>query len=561
MAEAMIDPRYRESIQSLDKMVDSRETHSESCDPDHDARFAKDGAGFSGNISKRVTHDPRTVVIEIPENKRRKVFTPMTGKHVIESIFNAVSYDERREAICTATTAFEHNMQSLHDEEIELGADAALIKHIGFILGHKGAEATLPYELSCTCEALEMIYRASPAAVSSSFHKYGVDTLSILIHLINDEISRRCNHKEQSMEVAMCKVEDMQQDTGSDDESANFAMTQSTTHCGSVATTQSISDEGGRRDGDIVLRKATKVMGHFARVGAATQPMAYYPGLLASLINVLMTQPYSLIPAEARLNSLWILANLACNTENMVMMACQPNLLTILVRLASRRVHHDDSVEIGVEVIHTQSIATRALVNLSWAPENRIPMSENQALIQVLCLLAVFRESPFKKGRTVSDMMLQSRRHSIGALRNMAAAPRRIKLELVHFQNGMVLEILTDAALNDPDGQVKERAFDTIHNLAIHDTAERMVQNPALVLALKDAMILSESEANKTFAQKTLLVLERSISEDMASYDTLRGLLDEVNDPNEDEKDVECCTPMSGLSDDSDRDENPTITL
>jgi hypothetical protein len=84
MAEAMIDPRYRESIQSLDKMVDSKETHSESCDPDHDARFAKDGAGFSGNISKRVTHDPRTVVIEIPENKRRKVFTSMTGKHVIE---------------------------------------------------------------------------------------------------------------------------------------------------------------------------------------------------------------------------------------------------------------------------------------------------------------------------------------------------------------------------------------------------------------------------------------------------------------------------------------------
>jgi hypothetical protein len=41
----------------------------------------------------------------------------------------------------------------------------------------------------------------------------------------------------------------------------------------------------------------------------------------------------------------------------------------------------------------------------------------------------------------------------------------------------------------------------------------------------------------------------------------LRGLLDEVNDPNEDEKDVECCTPMSGLSDDSDRDENATITL
>jgi hypothetical protein len=46
--------------------------------------------------------------------------------------------------------------------------------------------------------------------------------------------------------------------------------------------------------------------------------------------------------------------------------------------------------------------------------------------------------------------------------------------------------------LNDPDTGVKERAFATIQNLAIHDTAEAMVQNPALILALKDALLSTD---------------------------------------------------------------------
>ena len=444
-------------------------------------------------------------------------------------------------------------MQCLHDEEIEFAADTALIKHLGFVLGHPGANTTRPYELSCTCEAIEMIYRASPSMVAISFQKYGVDLLSMLIHLINDEVARRHQFKVQSENTTL-RMNDFMTIDQAVDEKATFASAQSSPFCGSVSTTPSISDEFGRRDGDIVLRKATKVLGHFARVGAATQPMAYYPGLLACLVNVLTSQPYSAFPSEVRLNSLWILANLACNTENMVMMAGQVNMLQSLIGLASRQVSPSDLVETGVEILRAQSIASRALVNLSWAPENRITMSENQALLQVLGTLIVFRDSPFRKGRTVVDMIFQSRRHSVGTLRNLAAAPRQTKLLLVNFQNGMLLNLLTDAALNDPDVQVKERAFGTIHNLAIHDTAERMVQNPALVLALKDAMILSESEANKIFAQKTLLVLERSITPDMGTYETLRDLLDEVNDPNENQADVECCTPMSGLSDESDND-------
>jgi hypothetical protein len=461
-----------------------------------------------------------------------------------------VSYEDRREAICMATISFDHNMQSVHNEELEFGADSVLTKHLGFLLSRreiqpKETDSSLMHEFSCACEVLEMVYRASSNSVSLSFERFGLELLATLIHLINQEISDRvqlnAGHAPLKSEMSDCAADESEHQEEEVNKAADATgeSRSVTPPPPAISSPPIISDEPRRRrDNDIMLRKATKVMGHFARVGAATQPMAYYPGLLSCLINVLMFQPYTDIPAEVRLNSLWILSNLACNSENMVMMACHPNLLSSLIAMAGRKIHSHDSVEVAVEVFRSQSIASRALVNLSWAPENRIPMSENTALMEVLTPLIVLRQSPFgKRGRTVRDMMLQTRRHSIGTLRNLAAAPRRYKIQLCQYNNGNLLNILTDAALNDPDGDVKERAFSTIQNLAIHDTAETMVQHPALILALKDALLSSDGideENNKSpireAASATLMVLERSITSDhMESYQTLRELLNSLN--------------------------------
>jgi hypothetical protein len=444
-------------------------------------------------------------------------------------------------------------MQSLHDEELEVGADSILSKHLGFILSrraivNKAMESSINHELCCTCEALEMVYRASPQSVSQSFDKFGLELLGTLIHLINTEISDRAaspNHDDRGRKMSECFEENEnhdEEDNNLEASGESRAVTPpSSTACPPIA------DESSRRDNDEMLRKATKVIGHFARVGAATQPMAYYPGLLCCLINILMFQPYTMIPAEVRLNSLWILANLACNSENMMMMACHPHLLESLIAMAGRVVHSRDSIEVAVEVFRSQSIACRALVNLSWSPENRIPMSENTDLLNVLMPLIVLRQSPFgKNGRTVRDMMLQTRQHSTGTLRNLASTPRRSKIQLCQYNQGHILNILTDAALNDPDAGVKERAFATIQNLAIHDTAEAMVQNPALILALKDALLSSDGDDGETknspvreSASATLMVLERSITpENAVHYQTLRDLLNSLN-PSDDTEDEE----------------------
>lgn len=546
MAEAMINDRYRESLQSLDGLV-----------LDAPATQAPLNHPGSPKEEKRVKHGP-TTVIQIPD-KRRKVSTSVTARNVIESISTAVSYEDRREAICTATTSFDHNMQSLHDEELEVGADAVLSKHLGFLVSRRQIqpEDTVPslmHEISCTCEALEMVYRASPQCVSQSFNRFGLELLATLIHLVNMELLDRSGGTETKVAVKSESNESLNLEENSPDETQNSSHhvpPDSSEESRSVTPPSpicpAIAEESGRRDHDVMLRKATKVMGHFARVGAATQPMAYYPGLLSCLISVLMFQPYHAMPAEVRLNSLWILANLACNSENMVMMACHPNLLSTLIAMASRQVCGSDTAEVVVEVFRSRSIASRALVNLSWAPENQIPMSENAALLEVLMPLVVLRESSFgKRGRTVRDMMLQTRRHSVGTLRNLAAAPRRNKIQLCQYNQGSLLNTLTDSALNDPDTDVKERAFKTIQNLAIHDTADLMVQNPALILALKDALLYTDGLDNensdtpiKQSASATLLVLERSITPDnMDRYQTLRELLDSLNPTNSEDEET-----------------------
>jgi hypothetical protein len=239
-------------------------------------------------------------------------------------------------------------------------------------------------------------------------------------------------------------------------------------------------------------------------------------------------QPHDAVPVEARLNAIWIIANLACNEENMVMMACHPELLDSLIAIAARSVMKSTSPTTIIEVLRAQSIAVRALLNLSWANENHIPMSEMRGLIQVLSKLILFRQPP-KRGRTIQELVLQTRQQAAGTLRNLAAAPRRNKIRLCDYENGLLLDVLTDAVLNDVDDGVRKRAFATINNLAVHDTASVMVKHPALVLALENALLDDDASDLKPSANGTLMVLERSITPDMDCYSTLRELLDAVN--------------------------------
>ncbi len=479
------------------------------------------------------------------------------------AICASITQQERRKAIDDAKAIFDHDVQQVHDEELAIGADTILVKHLILLIYKMSARrpcmgtvrddvATLQFEIADTCDTLEMVLRASSAAVGASFKRLGIELLTILVTLIDDEISQRVQMISQdqgSDAESRTEVKENVEDerTGERSDGTDESAPSSRPVTPPMSTSRHFF--AGTPQGNILLKKATKIFGHFARVGEATKPMAYFSGLLASLLNMTAVRPFESIPWEARLSALWVLANLACNADNMVMMMCTPGLVNTLVSVACRNLLHSDPLEVTMEVLRARCIASRALLNLSWAPENKIPMSENAQLVSLLARLAVNRCAPFNRSRTVKEILVQTRRHSIGALRNLAAAPRRAKICLCEVGNGKVLDALTDAALNDTDVGAKNRAFAAIHNLAIHDTAVMMVERPALVLALKNVLLADDEDPEheegspKSHASATLVVLERTITEDMSSYETLRELLDAVNPSVESDSDTGAVNP------------------
>jgi hypothetical protein len=512
--------------------------------------------------------------------------TFLLASWIFIAISTCIAPKDRLEAIQQARFSFQHDVQAVHNDEMASGADAALTKHMTYLIYHysndetrhenpsggcdkqqqsghssrhfddiSNANVNIRLELSLTCDAMESLYRASSDVVAQSFRRLGPDLWLLLIKLLNHEL----NQRQEFMQNSFAGTSRHPQSEFILDEQggANIKAKPNAEACESIPFDEEILTA----EGDLLLRKATKILGHFARVGEATEPMAHFPGLLRSLILLISVRPYDLVPWEARLSALWILANLACNAENMAMMACTAGLVQSLVNVAKRPITSADTLEMVMESLRSRSIASRAILNLSWARDNKILLAENTSMINLLAELCVLRLAPSEVGlarnsTTVQGILDTTRRHAVGALRNIAAAPRRIKIALCHHRNGHLLDVLTDAALNDPDTHVKDRALATIHNLAVYDTATIIVSHPALVLALKDVLLSSPSsnsldtrsgdsnrrpgddESNahhpddgtpRQHAAATLLVLERTITPDMDCYENLRDLLDALN--------------------------------
>lgn len=455
-------------------------------------------------------------------------------------------------AIQKTKETLSHDDRTLHDEEIALGADAVLTKHLVFLLFVASTDiavdsrdhdmlfgaGTITTELGITLESLESLYRASSESVSKSFSRLGNELVAALLKSLNMELDRRIAQRRvlDDDEMSESFREHSREEVRMED-NCTISLLEKTGREGSVP------EYTPSPEGDLVLKKATHVLGHFARVGDATKPLAHFPACLTVLLKLVALHPYNRVPWEARLSALWMLANLGCNRDNMQMMACFPGLVDALIHVSCRELRPDDSVETTLDILRSRSTASRCLLNLSWAPENKIILGKQAALLDLLLELAVQRHAPLSKSRTVREILLTTRRHAIGALRNLAAGPRSSKLLLCGYNNGHLLSVLADAALNDPDQGAKDKAFAAINNLIIDDTAEQVVSCPGLVMALKDVLLSSRgNERDNKKSQNTmdeiksgartltmLRVLERNIRQDAPAYPDLCELLDALN--------------------------------
>lgn len=424
---------------------------------------------------------------------------------------------------------FDHHDRDLHDTEIDAGADVALVKNLVFLQFKAGFRKemvtfhteAITREMGSVLKSLECVYRASSDAVGTSFNRVGKDLLRILLALIDDEVKNKEEKKTPSYSDNSLSIREKRGDNKRSIEQND-------------GPSHRIS--GRNFVSDLMIRKATKIIGHFARVGNATRPIALFPRFLGSILDLCSIRPYGSIPFEARLSCLWTIANLACNADNMTMMICTPNLINSLITISNRRPDSSDTVESIMEILRAKSIASRTILNLSWSQENKIRMSENPALVRALCQLAVERQAPYKNSKTMQKIMVQTRRHSLASLRNISAAPRRSKIALCNYSNGELLDTLTDVTLNETDQDAVNFSFYAIHNLTIIDTAEAVVNRAALVLALKNVLLKadgdSQGEMHSTKRQcvsATILVLEQAITPDNPSYENFRELLDTIN--------------------------------
>jgi hypothetical protein len=582
MAEAIMEEEYRSShVMSYEDLTASfddvnnqqqqpEETSKNNDDDDRDeekkpAPSALKTTAANNNSNKELSSpsqdrksEMKSVQIQVPP-KRQKVSPSKSPVDIVQALNRAVSTEERLDALDAAIATFDHDNRDRHDYEIAVGADIALVKTLVFLEFKsqfrrepiKADMEEITNEIGLTLTALEAVYRASSESVGESFNRVGTDLMHILVILIDDEVKRRYQmaYRNATTDNSLSNKSTEGEANDGDGNQSMDDENDSTEDRKRPVTPPSPNRHMGEisHDHDIMLRKATKCLGHFARVGTATKPLAHFPGFLGSTLNLINLRPYPLVPFEARLSCLWTIGNLACHTANMRMMVCTPNLLNSLVSISCRSPEAGDSLETIMEILRAKSIASRALLNLSWSPENKVLMCENYALVDTLSNLAMERRAPYRKSHTMQDIMVQTRRNSIGALRNMAAAPRRSKIVLCQYNNGKVLDVMTDVALNETDQRTIDLAFAAIHNLAIHDTAEAIVERPALVLALKNVLLEDDNDndgddtknSRKSHASSTILVLERTITPDLPSYENLRELLDAINPSNPTDDDDE----------------------
>merc|ERR1712150_314624 len=216
-------------------------------------------------------------------------------------------------------------------------------------------------------------------------------------------------------------------------------------------------------------------------------------GTLKQIIAVpLSSSSGPIIPIEAQLTSLWTIANLACSEENMVKMAGHPGLIDTIVKTASHPNETDDdqfdSVTEYLKVLRIRSIALRAILNLSWANENKVPLIEHCDVLKLLLHAASHRHSDWAgDGKGVSWILMQSRRLAAGALRNLADAPRRYKRRLCRLNNCTFLEKLAEIVTNDPDSVVRDKIHASLYNLVSADTAKLFVEKEDVLDAIVKA--------------------------------------------------------------------------
>jgi len=493
----------------------------------------------------------------IPSNKRQKLAKPAHEliRTAVEGINSSISKSDRLSAIGAACATFDHDYSSTHDDEVRLfNADSALLKHLTLLLYRKSRiesnnntnnksnskesnsfisiiddndddMSSLQEEVGYTCSALEMVCRCNATTLSESFNKFGCDLLEVLVFILkdfyrkdndengheNEEQEKQCERRDSVVSWDLVGTEGQSQ--------SNTALNKLVYHS---------------YNGDYAVNKATKILCHIARVGSAIEPLAkaHDHNIIQILKNIVDTvrKDDGSNYQEARLNTLWIIANLACAPENMVYMASYNGLLDTLLKVVVRcgRCNATGSLDDEIDndalaesfgyntnnsssdtryrtrCVAARGQAVRAFLNLSWAEENKLIFSSMTILLKSLIdLISPSSSESVPKSSTALSVLKSSKRHAAGTLRNIAAVQNnKQKLYLCTFDNNILIQSLLNALqAQEIDDSLRERIFATFYNLCCDETIHLFKEYPNLLQIFQDAASSTQVQQQQVVGQ------------------------------------------------------------
>mmetsp|Transcript_53593 Transcript_53593/g.160398 ORF Transcript_53593/g.160398 Transcript_53593/m.160398 type:complete len:571 (-) Transcript_53593:79-1791(-) len=319
--------------------------------------------------------------------------------------------------------------------------------------------------MGTTCGLLEMMFRHSIADRAEMYNSMGSSVILLLLQIIDHCISS---------------------ETGDE---------------GSVSGNSDLAGAGSCVD------HATEIFCHFARITEARVSMANLPGFLNGLLQVVVSR----FSDESRANALWVVANLACARENLLLIASHPGLLGVLVNAsrpepAAKPGHVYGASAASTAQRHSRKQAVRALMNLTVSKRVQASLCLNDhGLAEVMVDIMRW-----------GDPNPQTRGFAAAAIVNLANAKDSAQ-RLISLKEGTFLVELVQAMHDELNNQLTASyCLETFRLLAADGVALEMCSFPEVLQTLADVASNGHAGNNDAvLAASTMKRLATHVSESM----------------------------------------------
>jgi hypothetical protein len=374
--------------------------------------------------------------------------------------FNPFHFNSSAAKVDSFLRHINHTDEQIHDREIDLGADMVLYRLLLDVVsdenGHLayGSPSNFSFrqrqKIGIICRSIEMLYRCSKEKAEKSFKQIGIDLLDALTIVLSTELHAHGSYRDRDIMSS---------------NSHQHAQTLPELSCSNLQVR-------GRHD--YTIKAVTRVVASFARIKSATTAMATH-GRLITLLEAIIDCTKGMISFESQHNALWVLANVACDkTNSLLLIHTNKRLLHTLICVASNPgdIMEQNSWSYCYQAVQVQRTALRCILNLSFvekASDQMLPRCG--ALLSSISQIITLPSEPFRHSPRVHEIIVQIKRYGVGILHNLSNTSDDNKQFLCRFERNAIMRSLKDAA-NDADAIVQGKATQTLANLVIFNRVQ-----------------------------------------------------------------------------------------